>query len=148
MKLIYILLCLFIIVSCSSNNVDYNGRFAKDVNKIFKNYSYEIESIGNKSYYNMVTLTLDKKNISYNELPNLAKIIQKNNWNINYNLDGYYWVFCRKGNESIVIYYPNERIVKDKQGNYIRGDLSENKIYIWISYYRKAKQNKEYRGCS
>ncbi|WP_180128746.1 MULTISPECIES: hypothetical protein [unclassified Acinetobacter] len=144
--LIFILFCSVLQVGCITNEKEYNGRFSKDLKENF-NDGYVVESYGGNSYYNMVTLSLEKKNFSNERFDKTIKKFLNNGWYLNYIIDNKYWVFCRGKNESIRVLYPNQQVLKDREGNYFRDDLDNNRVYVWVAFYKDVDRNKQLTGC-
>jgi hypothetical protein len=144
--LILILFCSVIMAGCIKNEKDYNGRFSKDLKENFNN-DYTVESYGGNSYYNMVTLSVGKENLSNEKFDKIIKKILNNGWSLNYIIDNKYWVFCRGKNESIRVLYPSQQILKDREGNYFRNDLDNGRVYVWVAFYQDVGRNKKLTGC-
>ncbi|WP_353171852.1 hypothetical protein [Acinetobacter rudis] len=149
MKLFILFVILFTMAACSATEkLGSDNRFYNDAEKYLGKYGYEIS--GNKTTigFVMFELHVDKNKLNYKELSKLKEQLVKDGWEYNYDLDGYYWSFCKnKTNDAIGVYYPNQSINVMKNGQGFREDLNPDKVYIWITRYKNNDDNLRFTEC-
>lgn len=149
MKFFILFVVIGFIIACSTTKKPLSGnRFYLEAEKYLKKYNYEISGDTTKTDFIIFQLYINKNKLEYSELPKLKDQLIMGGWEYNYDIEGYYWSFCKKEtNDAIAIYYPNKKIDKLKNGEYIRGDLDQNKVYIWMTQYKDNGRYSEFTEC-
>lgn len=146
MKKIIISLSLCL-VGCSETNYESN-RFYQEARAIFQDYPYKIVYGQTNTESILLNLEIDKKDITIADLNQLKLKIVQRGWDYNYDLDDYYWSYCSDtSHDAIQIYYPNEKVVKDRNGDYFSGSLNPNVVHIWMTNYKSDDHHQETTEC-
>ena len=147
-KLILLFLTTFLI-ACTSTPPYKSNRFYNEANKIFKGFNYSIVYGRTTSSYVALDIEIDKRDINLDDLLEINKRLLKSGWKNNYNLEQYYWSYCKEGtNDAIGIYYPNDIIKKTRNGKSLSSELNFNTVYIWMTNYKSDEMNLEHTECS
>lgn len=147
MRIMLVILIAFL-TACSSTTPYKSNKFYKEANKIFKGFNYNIVYGRTTNSYVALDVEIDKKDIKIDDLLEVNKRLIKSGWSNNYNLEGYYWSYCKPGsNDAIGIYYPNDKIKKTKNGKFFSSQLNYNTVYIWMTNYKSDEMNFEHTEC-
>ena len=146
MKNIIISLSLFL-VACSE--ADYtSNRFYKEANAIFENYPYQIVYGRSNTELVLLNVEIAKKDIGVEDLNALKQKIVQRGWIYHYDIEGDYWSYCSdNSHDAIRIYYPNEKVVKDRKGEYFSGNLDPNEVHIWMTNYQSDDLHQDMTEC-
>ncbi len=143
-NLISLSLCLF---GCSESTYESN-RFYQEARAMFQDYPYKIVYGHTNTEFDLLDLEIDKKDIMIADLNQLKQKIEQRGWTYNYDLDGYYWSYCSdNSHDAIRIYYPNEKVVQDRSGDYFMKSLNPNVVHIWMTNYKLDDLHQETTEC-
>lgn len=146
-KLILLFLITFLI-ACTNTPSYKSNKFYKEAHKIFKGFNYNIAYGKTTSSYIALDIEIAKKDIKFDDLFEINRRLLKSGWKNNYNLEQYYWSYCKEGtNDAIGIYYPNDIITKTRNGKSLSSDLNFNTLYIWMTNYKSDEMNLEHTEC-
>ena len=146
MKVFFYFISVFL-ASCT-NKIPYeSNKFYNDASIIFKDYKYDIVYGRTNSQFTSLDLIVNKSNIQLSNLKKLQYEILKRGWVYNYDIDGYYWSYCKDNSESLRILFPDKKIVKTRDGTYFSSDLNPDTVYIWMRDYKSNEMNKEHAEC-